>query len=165
MFGLLERVEAAMPRLLSDPSQWQDVDVDYHPPRVERLWMPWHGNRIYLHRIHPCNPGAELFHPHKWPSVMKVLKGCYEMKIGYGVEQPPVAVTVRMGEGSVYHMGHPDAWHSVNPLGSDPVYSLMVSGKPWDRTAPKSHRTLKNLDPINRVGILAVFQAYYQVGS
>jgi hypothetical protein len=59
----LEAVERELPHLLRDESAWKSVLVDYHPPTVERLWLPWGGYRVYLHCIHPCPPGTALFHP------------------------------------------------------------------------------------------------------
>src|SRR5262245_32103375 len=93
MLDVLEAFEKELPRLLADEGAWQSLYVDSHPPVVERLWRPWRAGRAYLHRIHPCGPGEALFHPHPWPSAMRVLEGEYEMAIGYGsgVVPPPVA--------------------------------------------------------------------------
>jgi hypothetical protein len=38
-------------------------------------------------------------------------------------------------------MTDPDTWHYVRPLGA-PAMPLMVTGKPWDRPAPRSDRPL-----------------------
>lgn len=60
MLKALAEVEAVLPSLLSDEAGWKDVDVDYHPPRVERLWKDWQDYRIYLHRLHPCSASESL---------------------------------------------------------------------------------------------------------
>lgn len=31
---------------------WNSIDVDYYPPRVERLWLQLGKDRLYLHKIH-----------------------------------------------------------------------------------------------------------------
>lgn len=71
MFDVLEEVERAIPRLLWQEG-WNSLDVDYHDPRVERVWRQWLDYRVSLHVIHPCQPSASLFHPHPWPSAMRV---------------------------------------------------------------------------------------------
>ena len=75
--SLLREIEAKLPELLNPLSDehWQSLDVDYHPPRVERVFLPYGDLRICLHRIHPANSAEILFHPHPWPSAMKVLQG------------------------------------------------------------------------------------------
>ena len=72
MLDVLTQVERALPALLQDESVWQSLYVDYHPPMVERLWTRWGEYRVFLHRIHPCERGQALFHPHPWPSAMRV---------------------------------------------------------------------------------------------
>jgi hypothetical protein len=54
MLEILAAVEADLPRLLLDESVWSGLYIDYHPPTVGRLWMPWRDCRVYLHRIYPC---------------------------------------------------------------------------------------------------------------
>lgn len=68
--------------LLKNPSIWNTLDVNYYPPRVERLWTQLEDQRLMLHIIHPCEPLTSLYHPHAWPSVMHVLDGKYEMGLG-----------------------------------------------------------------------------------
>jgi hypothetical protein len=93
MLDVLSQVEQALPLLLQDEKTWQSLLVDYHSPTVERLWTAWKEYRVYLHRIHPCEREKALFHPHPWPSAMRVLNGEYEMAVGFGAgtDTPPVA--------------------------------------------------------------------------
>src|SRR3989344_1341484 len=128
MLSLLDRIERELPDLLALDG-WQSLDVDYHPPRVERVWRQHDDNRIFLHRVHSCEIKQALFHPHPWPSIVKVF-GTYVMNIGYGEgeKEPPVASTVILAPGSVYEMSDINGWHSVAP--SDAIsYSLMITGK------------------------------------
>src|SRR5258708_7914389 len=73
MLEVLRRAEADLPRLLQEESRWTSLFIDYHPPTVERLWCAWGDYRLSLHRIHPCEAGAALFHTHLWPSAMRIL--------------------------------------------------------------------------------------------
>lgn len=162
MSQALRKVERALPALLQDDAGWKDVDVDYHPPRVERLWRDWEDWRIYLHRLHPCDPAQSLFHPHPWPSAMLLLSGEYEMGIGYGEGdvQPPISKRRVMKPGSRYAMDDINDWHYVAPIG-EPVMSLMVTGKPWGRPSPKPSKQLLPLSTEARAEILAFFRDHY----
>ena len=162
MLHALDEVEAVLPSLLGDEAGWKDVDVDYHPPRVERLWRDWKDYRIYLHRLYPCTPAESLFHPHPWPSAMLLLTGEYEMGIGHGESdaRPSVAERKIMKRGSRYAMNDINDWHYVAPI-DRPVMSLMVTGKPWGRPSPKPTKPLSPLSPEARADILAFFRGYY----
>jgi hypothetical protein len=162
MLDTLAAVERELPELLQDESGWNSVYIDYHPPTVERLWRNWNGYRIYLHRIHPCAAGEALFHPHPWPSAMRILEGEYEMAVGYGKGEtvPPVAALMIAAGDFRYEMTDPDAWHYVRPLGR-PSVSLMVTGKPWDRPSPRSGKVLQPLNEGQRAALLEFFRRRY----
>jgi hypothetical protein len=100
-----------LPRLLLDEAAWHGLFIDYHPPTVERLWLPWSKFRVLLHRIYPCAPGEALFHAHPWPSALRVLAGEYEMAVSYGKgqEPPPVAALMIARGDFRYEMTDPDA--------------------------------------------------------
>jgi hypothetical protein len=163
MLDLLHSVELALPILLRDETRWKSVFVNYHPPFVERLWCEWQENRIYLHCIHPCYAEDALLHPHPWPSTMKVLSGNYEMGIGHGsgTSKPPLAARLILAAGSEYEMTNPDGWHYVRPL-NVPSISLMVTGKPWGRTSPKSDKPLLELSPERQKEIFKFFRSIYK---
>jgi hypothetical protein len=147
MFSVLARAKLALRAGLLDPNDlngWKSVDVNYHPPRVERLWRPFEDQyRLFLHCIHPCTVEEALLHPHLWASAMEVLytDGVYRMLIGSaaGVEPPPVVTEIRFdsgqGGGFTYAMTHPDGWHAVVPEGGM-VYTIMVTDLPWERQIP-----------------------------
>src|SRR5690349_2249699 len=93
MLDVLLQAEREVRTLLKDESGWKTLFINYHPPFVERLWRPFGEEyRLFLHCIHPCTEEQALFHPHPWPSAMRVLEGTYWMKIGAGAsaEIPPV---------------------------------------------------------------------------
>jgi hypothetical protein len=162
MLDILAQVEQALPELLRNEGLWQSLDVDYHPPRVERLWTRWGEYRIYLHRIHPCAQGEALFHPHPWPSAMRVLEGEYEMAVGFGsgMQEPPVAALIVSQGDFRYAMTHPDSWHYVRPLGN-PSLSVMVTGRPWTREAHRSTKPLHPLPPEQAAELLRLFRNRY----
>lgn len=154
MIAKLEWVESHMVELIKK-KQWNSIFVDYNPPFVERVWTQLADRRVFLHKILPCDPEEALFHPHPWPSAVKILSGRYQMGIGYagGSIAPPVAMTTILGPGSVYEMNDIDGWHYVAPL-EEPVMSLMITGEPWGRTwVPKSDKHLEQLprEKINHI--------------
>lgn len=162
MIEVLEEVERELPKLLQDVEGWQSVFVDYHPPYVERLWRPWKEYRVSLHRIYPCERAESLFHPHPWPQAVRVLDGNYEMGLGYGKGDtpPPVAQVITVRGNFTYTMLDPDGWHYVRPVGT-PSLSLMVTGKPWGRPAPKSTKVLGKLDPFKVANLITAFMTFY----
>jgi len=162
MLDILYAVENELPILLHDEDTWNSLYVDYHPPIVERLWMPWGDYRVNLHRIYPCTRDEALFHPHPWPSAMRVLSGEYEMAVGYGKgETAPSIAALMIASGDFrYEMTDPDAWHYVRPL-REPTMSLMVTGKPWDRPSPKSGKPLQQLSVEQRSAMFQFFREQY----
>jgi hypothetical protein len=162
MMEILAAVEQDLPRLLLDEQSWNSVFVNYHPPMVERLWLRWGDYRVYLHRILPCAPGEALFHPHPWPSAMRILAGEYEMAVGYGKGEaaPPVAALMIARGDFLYEMTDPDAWHYVRPIGG-PTLSLMVTGKPWGRPSPRSSTPLEALTDQQRAELFRLFREHY----
>ena len=161
MLEHLAEVEAVLPELLQDVSGWRSLDIDYHPPRVQRLYRPWRDLRLNLHRIWPCEDHEALFHPHPWPSAVKVVSGTYRMAIGYGAgtTTPPVMATMLLRAGSSYAMTDRDAWHDVRPLGA-PSLSIMLTGAPWDRPAPVTpSRPLRPMSEADIAELLAAFRA------
>jgi hypothetical protein len=67
--------------------------VNYHHPRVERLWTQVGDSRLMLHVIHPCNSSEALYHPYPWPSAMHVLSGRYET--AYAIRYKPSDKEIR----------------------------------------------------------------------
>jgi hypothetical protein len=162
MLEVLYAVEQELPQLIQDEAGWNSLYIDYHPPTVERLWRQWGEFRIQLHRIHPCERDEALFHPHPWPSAMRVLAGEYEMAVGYSADgnPPPIAARMIATGDFLYEMTDPGAWHYVRPIG-EPTLSLMVTGKPWNPAAPKSRPELRPLQPAQIAALLTYFRSRY----
>ncbi len=144
----LTRALATLPDWLDSLDGWQSLDIDYHPPRVERLFRPFEDGRIALHRVHPCEPADALFHPHPWPCAIQVLRGTYEMALGAGPAEaaPPRSAWLRAEAPFRYAMAHPDGWHAVRIVGA-PALTVMVTGHPWDRRGPRPTTALAPLAP------------------
>lgn len=162
---MLERLKDlernVLPDLLNDPDAWNSLDINYHPPRVERLWKQWGEERILLHYIHPCTAEEALFHTHEWQSAMHVVAGRYKMSVGYGkgTEVPPVMMQFESEGDFYYDMTDGDMWHSVQPL--SPVMTVMLISKPcfFDRPAFKSDRPLGRVEEERKLALLGMFRA------
>jgi len=143
MLLAIREAAAQLPTLLENKSLWvNSLDVDYHPPRVERLWTPFTVNgtmyRLMMHRLHPCRVEDSLFHPHPWPSSVAILDGQYKSYYGYGPQNGPEPERVGpelFSAGSVYHMSDPGDWHLVAP--TCVTMSIMVIGLPYPKAAQR----------------------------
>lgn len=166
MKNILKIVEKELPDLLKEESLWKSVYVDYHKPFVKRLWTNFLHNgcnyRIYLHEIESCNIQEALFHPHPWPSIMKLLSGSYNMFVGYGegLLEPPVAVKLDLPTGTVYEMSEINGWHAVAPV-NESSFSLMITGEPWIRESHKSTKQLSELSVTEKNNIFKFFRDKY----
>lgn len=138
MLKILREVEENVLDLIRNV-RMHTMFIDYHDPHVERVWLQIKdGHRLFLHKIYPSKSANDtLFHPHPWPSIIRILKGEYEMGIGHSNtnEIPEVDCKLILGAGSIYTMENPNGWHYVNPIGA-PVFSLMVTGEPNHRKMP-----------------------------
>lgn len=164
MIENLKQIEKTMIiSLLNKPEIWNSLLIDYHPPLVERLWTQIGNYRLFLHFIQPCSAEDALFHPHPWPSAMHVIKGTYEMGLGFGpgLEVPEKMCTILIPDGGIYYdMTHIDGWHYVRPI-DFPCSTVMLTGKPWGREAPKSDEPLKPLDEERKIIMLEYFKKFY----
>lgn len=165
LLNKLYEIEHRLPLLLTSPTLWNTLDVDYEPPRVERLWHQFDDTyRVYLHRTHPCEKG--LFHPHPWPSAVHVLSGQYLMDVGWSeaAGPPPVAATIKLCGDAEYEMLDPRGWHSVRPL-AVPSLSVMITGRPWkgDNGSPRPTKPLNPLSDETKAELLHQFQYYFRL--
>ena len=133
--GVLKMLEPVIKNLLQDESNWDSLDVDYFPPRVERLYAKYGDYRIFLHVIHKPNEDETcLYHKHRWAAAFKMLKGSYEMGITHCEDEitsdvahfiPDLAKFI-IAENSYYEMTQTDALHYVKPV-SQVSYSIMAT--------------------------------------
>ncbi len=163
MIDVLSMVENGLINLLRD-SKSGSMYIDYHKPFVSRIWMQWGEYRIFLHKIEPCNENTEaLYHPHRWVSAVKIIKGKYEMGVGHSLNTdiPNTDCRLILPQGSVYEMTDRDAWHYVNPIDC-PVYSIMVTGQSNKREMPiEPNKTFRKLTHDECSDIIYVFDEFY----
>lgn len=169
LLAVLNRIEQdLLPALLRTREGWKSLYVDYEPPFVERLYVPVTVDdvvyRLMLHKIHPADPAICLFHPHPWPSAIKILSGSYRMTCGFGqgMVEPPVSHTMVLMAGAEYEMAHPDGWHSVSPL-NGPSHSIMLIGPPWSRPAHKPPVAQRALTPEEARSLMEFFRDAYGI--
>jgi len=162
MLDVLKQVEKELPSLL-ERNDWQSLDIDYHAPRVERVWLPWYGCRINLHRTHACGREDALFHPHPWPSVVKVIEGGYWSAIGYGEPDgpdPALAAEMWVAPGTIISMEEPKSWHLVAP--PKPSLSLMITSAPWNvKMTYKPGLKLRPMNDENIEALKYLFASWY----
>lgn len=130
-------------RLLREPNDsWNTMDVDYHPPHVERVWKQVSPScRIFLQRINSCDEDEELWQGDSWPSAVSVVSGMYEHHVGYmigGYDVPAASKIVTLCRtvlrwGSYYEMSRPQTWHRVLPIGTSSCMTIMITGLPYDK--------------------------------
>jgi hypothetical protein len=176
MLKTLKRIKNSLYPMLQNADAWDSLDINYHAPYVERLWLQMRVDdkpvRVNLHCIQPCRAEDALFHPHPWPSAMHIYQGEYEMGMGVGEEVPSPLIAMKMvgHAGTSYSMTHPDAWHYVRPVGTSPVYSLMVTGTPWPKSTvrPNPSQPKEKLDRLSeerRLELLTYFRDFHSDGG
>lgn len=128
----LRSLEPKIVELLKKPSKWKSLDVDYYPPRVERLYATLDGYRIHVHVIHHTK-NVCLFHKHRWPAAFKQIKGQYMMGVTYSSTEItseeahllPTLIRILVTAGSYYEMTQTDCLHFVQPT-DDQSYSISI---------------------------------------
>jgi len=150
---------------LSNPQLWETLDIDYHPPRVERVWMPFDDKRVSLHVIHPCHKDDALLHLHPWESAVYILPigGRYEHGVGYIMGNKVNIVCTQEFRGDVYYeMLNENGAHYVRPYGL-PVFTVMISGpKIWENNGTKVDKKLEPLSEERKIEILETFKHYFE---
>lgn len=157
MINKLKEAESILPDLLRNSDIWNSLDVDYYPPRVERLWVQYDENhRLYIHIIHPTNEDC-LFHKHRWPAAFKILKGSYEMGISYSDKEvsseeayniAKVSMFI-LNENSYYEMTNTHTLHYVKPLDKESL-SLMITGPLYPEAEFRKEILNKDLKPLSK---------------
>ena len=167
----LKEAELHLPMLLREPELWNTLDVDYYPPRVERLWTQYdNDHRLYIHLIHPTNEPC-LFHKHRWPASFKMIDGSYEMGITHCIDEIdseeayklPTMAKFILNTGSYYQMTETNTLHYVKPLGGIST-SLMLAGPLYPEAEFRKEavdRELKSLSDFRKMTILQWMQKLY----
>lgn len=164
---VLKSLESDIKELLNKPEVWSTLDVDYFPPRVERLWTIHKGYRIFLHTIHPTDKTC-LYHKHRWPAAFKQLSGSYEMGITYSEDEIssdyaydiPTLVRFIVSPGSYYEMTQTDCLHFVKPQG-ELSNSIMITKDMYPESEFRKESLtveLTSLDESRKIEILDLYK-------
>lgn len=165
MIDVLLDIEKQLPSLLRDGEPWNDLYIDYERPIVLRMWRQVGDYRVYLHQILPTSPTCSippLWHPHPWPSAIRILNGHYEMSVGTDPGDYIESAKLILGPGTLYEMTDERGWHSVNPLGNESVMSVMITGRPWKTTLPvRSYPPMRGLTTGEREELVFFMMGHY----
>ena len=145
---------------------WNGITINHDRPCIDRLWTHQDGIRVCLHKIYPLDDSDKPFmHSHPWPCAIHIMKGNYRMFVGYSesLNPPPVVSEFKMVEDSEYSMIDKNMWHAVRPI-DEPVYSIMVIGKKWDREMSKPHIYPKILDEQEKNKLIDEFELIHLGG-
>ena len=119
---------------LDNLDNWKTLDIDYHPPHVQRLYTHINSVRVCLHRILPCDPNEALVHPHPWAASFKIYKGSYYSEVGVSdtAEAPKNMMRLHLSAGSIASMTNPNDWHFVAPI-KEAAYTMMINSSPYSK--------------------------------
>ena len=152
---VLKSLENKIVDLMIQPEVWKTLDVDYYPPRVERLYTTYLDYRIFLHVIHKTNEKC-LYHKHRWAAAFKQVAGSYEMGIAYSPEEinsdeayalPDLARFI-ISKGSYYEMTQTDCMHYVKPI-TDLSYSIMITKDLYPEASFRKENLDKKLNELS----------------
>lgn len=160
----MRELELALPGMLLDKDRWTSLNIDYHPPRVERLWTEYMGMRVHLHVIHrttePC-----LLHKHRGPAVIKQVAGEYEMGVTYSetevgpdAELPMLARFV-VGAGTYYEMPNTDALHYVRPL-TKTSHSVMITRELFPEAKERKESLDRTLESLSETRVSQILREF-----
>lgn len=138
----LKEIESILPDLIKSDDGWNGLYITYCKPIMYRLWRQHRENRIYIHRLLPCDTSEVYPHLHSWPCVVKIMSGVQEMAAGCINETNNYIHSTNhwLKPGDTYSMTNPDAWHCIRPV-SLPSISLMVGGPAFNKeTLSKQHK-------------------------
>jgi hypothetical protein len=167
----LKEAESKLLSLLEHPNIWNTLDVNYFPPRVERLWIQYDQNhRLFIHVIHPTNEPC-LFHKHRWPASFKIIKGQYEMGISYSEKEISSDEAYDLDqiskfiltEGSYYEMTNTHTLHYVKPQ-DQPSISLMITGPLYPEASVRKEILNNELSPLTeerKLEIISIVKEIY----
>lgn len=152
---------------------FNSLDVDYFPPRVERISINIGNYRIYFHVLHPCDEGQSLYHSHPWESAIHVINGTYEMGLSFSTNESDLIdietgkynelrakdeiCKIVVNQGMYYEMLNKHGWHYVRPIGKQPCYSVMMTGK----LLYKGGKATKELKELSDQRITEIKQYFY----
>ena len=161
--------------LLANRDNFKSIDIDYHPPRVERIWTQLREYRLCFHVLHPCNTEEALYHPHPWPSVIHQLHGEYEMGITHSKNKEfhlsnnsgqwndhlrgQEACKIQTSGSMYYEMMDLNGFHYVRPITK--CMSVMLMDKPFVSPSAYKNPPTKKLKELSEVRIEQIRLWFY----
>lgn len=130
----LQKLILSIPSLLKNPNEWESLLINKYPPIIHRVSYKLSTNRtLLLHKLFNTEKEHAFMHSHSWPFACKVIKGEYEMGVGFSNNRnnPPKSVfTSFVKAGDVYEMLSPDIWHYTKPTeNTECSYSILLIGE------------------------------------
>ena len=119
--------------------------------------------RINLHKIYPSNKKPFL-HSHPWPFSMIILKGVYEMGLVDNRDEKMLISKCVFGQGAIYEMKNKHAAHYVKPLNKKPVYNIMISALPQDRSE-QSKKISDTFEPLSEYKFNELLQIFTRLAK
>lgn len=157
---LLTEVELELPDKIWS-GKLRSMHITYAKPFVERLFYTRGEHRVFLHRIESCRRADALWHPHPWPSIVKVIDtegGLYTHSVG--TRDGPFSIQSSVATPKnpiVYAMLEPRGFHSVC---TDLVsWSVMITGPRWGPPDNARHQSV--IAHFRMVELLARWQGFY----
>ncbi len=134
MINELKSLLPYVPDFLKKEEQWGSLLINKYPPVIHRLSFKISETRtLLLHKLFNTKDEKALMHSHSWPFALKLLKGEYEMGVGFSKnreEVPKSIFTSFVKTGDFYEMLTPDIWHYTKPTKeTDFSCSVMLIGE------------------------------------
>ena len=160
MMDKLNYYETLLPVYLRDGLEWHEERVTKFSPSVDRLFRYSGGNEIQLQKMHPCDEANAHYHCHPCPTVVKILSGHCQMKLGYGECGKTGEVgRIYLKPGSIFTMTEPHSHHLICPC-DGPIMVLTIKGPNWNgRSLPRE--TESGIDPSVKKEIMRYFLRRY----
>lgn len=135
--------------LLNSESCWDSLIIEAFPPVIHRLSYKIDENlTIFLHKLFNTNGQKALMHSHSWDFAIKVLKGGYEMGVGFSNDRniiPEANYVSYVKDGDIYSMTDEKIFHYTKPILNDVSYSIMVVGpRKRERKALNNNKLTKD---------------------
>jgi hypothetical protein len=134
MIEELSNLLPLIPTLLQNENAWDTLLIDKYAPVIHRAFLKLTDDRtLLLHKLFNTHHEHALMHSHSWPFACTVLRGEYEMGVGFSDDRskPPQSIFKSfIRQGDVYEMLSPDVWHYTKPTKQTEFsYSVLLIGK------------------------------------
>lgn len=143
-------LENGIENLFEDINSWESLLIDKYPPVIHRLYRKISDNRtVILHKLHHSGTESCLMHSHSWAFALCIVKGGYEMGMGFSKDRNQIPETIfqmQIKEGDIYEMTSSDVWHYTKPLLNELSYSVMLVGDRWRERKAENNEPLGSSD-------------------